>query len=396
MSAATPPGSGPGPGQTGPGQTGPDQTGSGPAETRRAAAPVGPHRAGAAGRRGDRHRGHPGPARARAVAVRAGQPGPALVPAGHRLRVRLAGGVRAEPPAAAAGRRRSGQVQLGDGDHLRGERAVDVDTVRRGSAGRGLLLPAVPPPGAGPRGHRVGAGRLGHRIVLRDRDSPGGRRARGRRAGGERGGVPGRRRVRAARDHGDPRAALSQGQGRRQPRDRLGRRAGAADHPQARARSGRPGRVPRATGRHPAPLVPVRRGIRPGGGELAGRLRLPGLRHQGHRRASAVGRAAAGLRGRCGGGQHGGDPGRVPHRGGRPDGGAGGDGHAAGQGAGRGARLPAGQLLDDPARRRSHADLPPAAGPPGPRLPAYRRQTAAVQTDATADRTAPSTADHPR
>ena len=55
-----------------------------------------------------------------------------------------------------------------------------------------------------------------------------------------------------------------------------------------------------------------------------------------------------------------------------PDGGAGGDGHAAGQGAGRGARLPAGQLLDDPARRRSHADLPPAAGPQGPRLPAYR------------------------
>ena len=39
MSAATPPGSGPGPGHTGPdhtgpGQTGPDQTGSGPASTR--------------------------------------------------------------------------------------------------------------------------------------------------------------------------------------------------------------------------------------------------------------------------------------------------------------------------------------------------------------------------
>ena len=137
----------------------------------------GPSAAGTAAPLAARCRGHPGrgrdglagrgqPAHAGRIARIAGQPRLPLVRARHRLRGRVADRLRAEPPPAAARRRAPGRFRLGDGDHLRRQRAVDVRAVRRRPAGRRLLLPAVPPPRPRPRAHRLGAGDLGDRVVL--------------------------------------------------------------------------------------------------------------------------------------------------------------------------------------------------------------------------------------
>src|SRR5262249_19066262 len=176
----------------------------------------------------------------------------------------LADRIRAQPTPAAAGRRPRGNVRLGDGGHLPGERGVDVDTVRPRAAGRVLLLPPVPPARPGPGPPRVGAGRLRHRVVIRTRACPGRGRARGRRAAGDRRRVPRCRRVRSARDHGDPGLALPAGTGRREPRAQLG---GPHDTAGISHTPGRP-RPPRGTpppapppppppaGRPPAPPAP--------------------------------------------------------------------------------------------------------------------------------------------
>jgi hypothetical protein len=326
---------------------------------------------GAARRGGDRLGRGGRPAHPGRVGGRAGPARFPLVRAGSGLRGDLPDRVRAQPPTAAAGGRAPGRFRLGDGDHLRRERAVDVGAVRGGAAGRGLLLPAVPAPGPGSGAHRLGTWGIGHRVLLGAGAGPGRGGTGGRHAAGQRGRLRRGRHLRAARGDRAAGSALSPGQGGHQPAAGLGRPPGPAGGAQAGDRPGRAGGIPHPAGQYQARLAQLRRSVRAGRGELAGRLRLPGLRHPGNRQPGALARPAAGLRRGRGGGQHRGHARRV--RPGRGDGHrrAGGYRHERVPGADRGAHLPAGQLLADPARRRGHAaGADPAPGAPGAPLSA--------------------------
>jgi len=254
-----------------------------PAGQRRAGGPAPVAAAGVGGARGWRdHLGRGGwPAHPGRVGGRAGPARLPLVRAGSGLRGHLADRLRAEPAAAAARGRAPGRLRLGDGDHLRRERAVDVGAVRGRAAGRGLLLPAVPAPRPGSGAHRLGARGVGHRVLHRAGAGAGRGRARGRHAAGQRGRLRRGRHLRAARGDRAAGPALPAGAGGHQPAPGWCRTPGPAGGAQAGRRPGRAGGVPHPARQHQARLAQLRRSVRAGGGELAGRLRLPRLRDPG-------------------------------------------------------------------------------------------------------------------
>jgi hypothetical protein len=160
------------------------------------------------GHRGPGHRDRRRTALAGRIAARPDPPELGLVPARRRLGGRFAVELRAEQKAAHAGQRAAGAVRHGDGDHLRGERAVDLGAVRRGRTGHGLFLPPVPQARPRRRHDGVDAGGVGDLLHVRAGPPAGDRGARGLGVAGQCGRVSRRVRVHRPGRRGAARAAL--------------------------------------------------------------------------------------------------------------------------------------------------------------------------------------------